>query len=63
MFRFFEKVRYKWRRRRALVRFVVMTLDGIWRSWRPAESQTTAPKPLSHAVTQDHEAEQSRDAA
>ena len=31
MFRFLEKVRYKWRRRRTLVRFVVLTLDGIWR--------------------------------
>ena len=31
MFRFLEKVRYKWRRRKALVRFVVLTLDGIWK--------------------------------
>jgi hypothetical protein len=31
MFRFLEKVRYKWRRRKTLVRFVVLTLDGIWR--------------------------------
>ena len=30
MFRFLEKVRYKWRRRRTLVRFVVLTLDNIW---------------------------------
>lgn len=60
MFRFFEKVRYKWRRRRTLVRFVVMTLDGIWKRWTPAESQTTAPKPLSHAATQVLEAEPSR---
>src|SRR6185312_14934570 len=29
MFRFLEKVRYKWRRR-TLVRFVVLTLDRIW---------------------------------
>ena len=27
MFRFLEKVRYKWRRRRTLVRFVVLRLD------------------------------------
>jgi uncharacterized protein (DUF1778 family) len=27
MFRFLEKVRYKWRRRKTLVRFVVLTLD------------------------------------
>jgi transposase-like protein len=31
MFRFLEKVRYKWRRRKTLVRFVVLTLDGIWK--------------------------------
>jgi transposase-like protein len=31
MFRLLEKVRYKWRRRRTLVRFVVLTLDSIWR--------------------------------
>jgi len=31
MFRFLEEVRYKWRRRKTLVRFVVLTLDGIWR--------------------------------
>jgi hypothetical protein len=31
MFRLLEKVRSKWRRRRTLVRFVVLTLDGIWR--------------------------------
>ena len=32
MFRLLEKVRYKWRRRRTLVRFVVLTLDSIWRN-------------------------------
>jgi Transposase len=31
MFRLLEKVRYRWRRRRTLVRFVVLTLDSIWR--------------------------------
>jgi transposase-like protein len=30
MFRFLEKVRYKWRRRKTLVRFVVLKLDIIW---------------------------------
>src|SRR5207237_5877271 len=30
MIRLLEKVRYKWRRRRTLVRFVVLTLDHIW---------------------------------
>jgi hypothetical protein len=35
MFRFLEKVRYKWRRRKALVRFVVLTLDDVWNDWEP----------------------------
>jgi hypothetical protein len=30
LFRFLEKVRYKWRRRRTLVRFVVLKLDQVW---------------------------------
>ena len=30
-FRLLEKVRYKWRSRRTLARFVVLTLDSIWR--------------------------------
>ena len=37
MFRFLEKVRYKWRGRRTLVRFVVLTLDGIWQEWTLAQ--------------------------
>jgi hypothetical protein len=43
MIRFFEKVRYKWRRRRTLVRFLVLKLDGIWSSGsRPhAKAKTT----------------------
>ena len=46
LFRFFEKVRYKWRGRRTLVRFVVMTLDRVWREWTPAESKgASALKP------------------
>ena len=35
MFRFLEKVRYKWRRRKTLVRFVVLTLDDVWSDWEP----------------------------
>jgi hypothetical protein len=30
MVRFLEKVRYKWRRRKTLVRFIVLRLDRIW---------------------------------
>src|ERR1700722_3986698 len=39
MFRFLEKVRYKWRRRKTLVRFVVLTLDGIWRERTTAQAK------------------------
>jgi hypothetical protein len=41
MFRLLEKVRYKWRRRRTLVRFVVLTLDGIWRERTAAQAKVT----------------------
>ena len=45
MIRSWEKVRYKWRRRRTLVRFVVLKLDDVWGDWSPPEAQakTTAP--------------------
>jgi transposase-like protein len=36
MIRFFEKVRYKRRRRKTLVRFVVLKLDEIWGDWSPS---------------------------
>ena len=29
--RYWEKVRYKWRRRRTLVRFIVLALDHWWK--------------------------------
>src|SRR5512135_1776501 len=46
MFRFLEKVRYKWRRRKTLVRFVVLKLDDIWGHWSPPEAQAkTTPQP------------------
>jgi hypothetical protein len=41
MFRFLEKVRYKWRRRKTLVRFVVLTLDEIWSEPTPLEAKGT----------------------
>ena len=43
MFRFLEKVRYKWRGRRTLVRLVVLTLDEIWKEWTEAESRRNSP--------------------
>jgi Transposase len=44
MIRFWEKVRYKWRRRRTLVRFVVLKLDDVWSNWSPPQAKTT-PQP------------------
>jgi transposase-like protein len=41
--RLLEKVRYKWRRRRTLVRFVVLTLDR-WRRSEQVDSPATAPE-------------------
>jgi transposase-like protein len=45
LFRFLEKVRYKWRRRRTLVRFVVLQLDEIWsRETRSEAELASAPR-------------------
>jgi hypothetical protein len=44
MFRFLEKVRYKWRRRKTLVRFVVMKLADIWSHWSPPEARAETPR-------------------
>src|SRR3954465_14217445 len=45
LIRSWEKVRYKWRRRRTLVRFMVLKLDDVWGDWSPpeAQAQTTPP--------------------
>jgi hypothetical protein len=46
MIRFWEKVRYKWRRRRTLVRFMVLKLDDVWGHWSPPEAKAkTTPQP------------------
>jgi hypothetical protein len=43
--RYFEKVRYKWRRRRTIVRFVVLALD-LWRQrWQADHNDETSAKP------------------
>jgi transposase-like protein len=64
MVRFLEKVRYKWRRRRTLVRFVVMTLDGIWREWTPAKARgAAAAKPAGGNAKQVHDGQRSRQVA
>lgn len=41
--RYWEKVRYKWRRRRTLVRFLVLALDHWWQQVLPAKHRTTPP--------------------
>lgn len=41
--RYWEKVRYKWRRRRTLVRFLVLALDAWWRRTLPTLEETAAP--------------------
>ncbi len=43
--RLWEKVRYKWRRRRTLVRFVVLKLDDVWGHWSPPEAKAKTPQP------------------
>jgi hypothetical protein len=59
--RFLEKVRYKWRRRRTLVRFVVMTLDRVWEEWIPAETKGShAPKPGTSEQRRAHAGQRSR---
>jgi transposase-like protein len=64
MFRFLEKVRYKWRRRRTLVRFAVLVLDATWRAWAPAESKNADPlKPVRCDTTQVPDGQRSRKVA
>jgi hypothetical protein len=48
MFRFLEKVRYKWRRRKTLIRFVVLKLDVIW-SERTAAQEKQTKRSMSEA--------------
>jgi transposase-like protein len=45
LFRSLEKVRYKWRRRKTLVRFVVMKLDDVWSHWSPPEAKARTARP------------------
>ncbi len=52
LFRFLEKVRYRWRRRRMLVRFVVLTLDRAWGDRTAAHAKATAcPKQRGPGTT------------
>jgi len=53
MFRLLEKVRYKWRRRKTLVRFVVLTLDDVWSDWEPPMARgADRSKPVKHGKAQ-----------
>jgi hypothetical protein len=63
MFRFFEKVRYKWRRRRTLVRFVVLKLNAIWSDWKPPKKKARRSRPAAHHKTQPLISNRSRSAA
>ncbi len=64
MVRFLEKVRYKWRRRKTLVRFVVLTLDRIWRAWTPAKVKSAEPAaPVDRSEAQSHTGQRSRQVA
>jgi hypothetical protein len=40
--RYWEKVRYKWRRRRTLIRFMVLAMDHWWKHVLPAKLSPTA---------------------
>jgi Transposase len=64
LFRFLEKVRYKWRRRRTLVRFVVLKLDEVWsRGPRPTATKPGAEQPSSDRKTQADTDQRSQRAA
>jgi transposase-like protein len=64
MFRFLEKVRYKWRRRRTLVRFVVLVLDTTWRAWTPGEAKDAdSAKPVRSGTTRVHDGQRLRQVA
>lgn len=61
MIRFLEKVRYKWRRRKTLVRFVVLKLDVIWSEQstdRGQEADRSRSRPTDES--QDVQANRSR---
>ena len=64
LFRFLEKVRYKWRRRRTLVRFVVLKLDEVWSQRSSLMNAKLEDKPSSGGrKTQADAGQRSRRAA
>jgi len=44
--RFWEKLRYKWRQRKSVVRFVLLALERCWRQAAKADAQAATPQPL-----------------
>jgi Transposase len=59
--RYWEKVRYKWRRRRTLVRFLVLALDAWWQRTLPKlEATQTAAKPTTTNGKQPEKSNNSR---
>lgn len=61
MVRFWEKVRYKWRRRKTLVRFVILRLDAIWSHGVPAlAGPGQSPQILPRQATQAPTRQESR---
>ena len=59
LLRLLEKVRYKWRRRRTLVRFVVLKLDAVWTERTTAEGA----KPVSPNGSPPRQDQRARPAA
>src|ERR1700682_2138624 len=51
--RYFEKVRYKWRRRRTLVRFLVLAMDRWWTAAEAEEQNPPGKAPASTPKTKD----------
>jgi hypothetical protein len=58
-----EKVRYKWRRRRTLVRFVVLMLNRVWSAAAKQATVATPPASPKRGKSQSHEGQRSSSAA
>lgn len=49
--RFWEKVRYKWRRRRTLIKFIVLALDHWWKRVRESRAKVETKRPCKTSGT------------
>jgi hypothetical protein len=58
--RLLEKVRYRWRRRKTLVRFVVLMLDRFWREWTPRKRKGAERRQSIRSGTTQAQQEQRR---